>query len=123
MKCSPKPNKIAPLLSSIFMVLTLLWLTVSLPFVYDAQQKAAAIKCANATSPGDCDENKSDNPFANTTEEKTSSSSTSLSEEYLHDMDVSELYLAVPSTEYKIEHVATYLAFHGELICPPPDAA
>jgi hypothetical protein len=103
------------------MVLTLAWLTVSLPFVNAAQQKAAAENCANAELPGGCNEEESDNPFANTTEEKTSNSVNSLSEEYLHHTNLPDQYFSVSSTEYKVEHASTYIAFHGELICPPPD--
>lgn len=103
--------------SSVFMVLMLAWLTVSLPFVYAAQEAMDA-KCLATT--GCHSEDKNDNPFANTTEEKTSSS-TQLSEEYLHDSHATEHFLTELSSDYKIEHVSTYIAFYGELLSPPPD--
>jgi hypothetical protein len=105
------------------MMLTLAWLTVSLPYVTEAQQKAQAAKCPNVNSPLDCNEEEAENPFANTTEEKTSNSFSSLSEEYLHDIHFHDLYVEIPSTEFKVEDAATYIAFHGELIVPPPDLA
>lgn len=110
------------MLSSIFMMLTLAWLTVSLPFVNGAQQTASQMEATAAGLPADSNDDDNDNPFANTTEEKTSNSSISLSEEYLHDSHSAEQYFAVPSIEYKVVHASTYIAFHGELISPPPDA-
>ena len=87
------------------MMLALLWLTASLPFVYAAQQEQ------HASASGQ---------LSNTTEEKTESGTGSLSE-YLHDHD--------PDTEYESfsfiynwhDHVLLYDVFHGELISPPPE--
>jgi hypothetical protein len=104
--------------SSIFMMLILAWLTVSIPFVYAAQEAMDA-KCLATT--GCHSEDKNDNPFANTTEEKTSSSTTQFSEEYLHEAHSTEHFLTELSAEYKIEHASTYIAFYGELLSPPPD--
>lgn len=120
MKSCKKQNKLLSYVSSIFMMLALAWLTVSLPFVYEAQQVTDNYKSAAKQDLPDTEEDA--NPFANTTEEKTPNSANSLSEEYLHDTHSSENYIAVPSTEYKVEHASTYIAFHGELISPPPDA-
>ena len=123
MKCSQKQIKITCILSSVFMILTLVWLTVSLPFVNAAQQQATELSSKatsdNPLNPDEEDDNN--NPFANTTEEKTSGSFNTLSEEYLHDAHSFDHYVTVPSVEYKLEHVSTYIAFHGELISPPPD--
>jgi hypothetical protein len=123
MRSSQKLTKIYLSVSGIFMMLTLAWLTVSLPFVYDAQQATELNKSADTSGPAEDNEEETNNPFANTTEEKTSNNGISLSEEYLHDTHSPEHYLTVPSIEYKVEHVSTYLAFHGELISPPPDAS
>jgi hypothetical protein len=121
MKYRRQAIKISCLVSSIFMVLTLAWLTVSLPFVNASQQQAAEIQ-KSASTDNKPEANDDDNSFANnTTEEKTSNSVNTLSEEYLHDTHSAEYYVTVPSTEYKVEHVSTYIAFHGELISPPPD--
>ena len=101
------------------MMLTLAWLTISLPFVYDAQQTIE--KKADVELPGNSAEEEADNPFANTTEEKTPGGATTLSEEYLHDTHHAEQYFATVSKEYNIENFSTYIAFYGELISPPPE--
>lgn len=112
--------RIKQIITCVFLVGVLAWLTVSLPFVYNAQQTHNA-KMAAAT--GQDEESGSDNPLTNTTEEKTSSNSNSFSEEYIHETHFTEHFLTGLPNEYKIEHVATYTAFYGELISPPPDLA
>src|SRR5687767_9575398 len=108
MKCSQKQIKITCILSSVFMILTLAWLTVSLPFVNAAQQQGTEQSSSLSDNPLDAEEednnNSNNNPFGNTTEEKTSSSFNSLSEEFLHDSHSYDHYVIVPSIEYKLEH-------------------
>jgi hypothetical protein len=106
-------------ISSIFMMLVLAWLTISIPFVYLAQEKIDAQSKSTASSAVNTEE-ESNNPFANTTEEKTPSSN-SLSEEYIHEQHSIEHFQTEFSREYKIEHFSTYIAFYGELLSPPPD--
>jgi hypothetical protein len=113
-------NTIARFTSCIFMMLALAWLTVSFPVVYSAQ-KIAQQKEAATTGSSQNNDDKADNPFANTNEEKTSANSSSLSEEYLHDTHSAEYHLVVLSTKYTIEHHQTYIAFYGDLESPPPD--
>jgi hypothetical protein len=120
MRARRKNKNTARFLSCIFMMLALAWLTVSFPIVYSAQQMAQEQK-AKETGSSQGDEN--DNPFANTTEEKTSSNSNSLSEEYLHDTHSADYYVPVLSIKYHIEHHPTYIAFYGDLESPPPDIA
>ena len=92
----------------IFMMVTLAWFTVSLPFVYAAQQKLTLNHTADGYVTANDSEEESNNPFANTTEEKTPNSIGSMSEEYLHDTHSSEQYLAaILSKEYKIRHMST----------------
>src|SRR5688572_8800640 len=117
-----KQVKLKSYASCIFMMLALLWLTVSLPVVNAAQQKAQTSSLQQQLPTENTEDDTSNNPFGNTTEEKTSNNTTTLSEEYLHDNHSSEDYITVPSTEYKVEHASIYIAFHGELISPPPDA-
>jgi hypothetical protein len=106
--------------SAIFMILALLWLTVSIPFVYENQQQQALHnQMANPDSPLSGNEEET-NPFSNTTEEKTPSS-TSFSEEYLHDHHIEDHFFSIAPTRYKCENADTYIAFHGELLVPPPD--
>lgn len=103
--------------SSIFLVLTLLWLTVSTPFVYSGQEtkKEATQKSS--------DENTSDdgNPFSNTTEEKSESGFNILSE-YLHDTHHIEHVSTALATYYKCHPSDLYFAYHPELLSPPPEA-
>jgi hypothetical protein len=118
MRAQRKNKNTTRFLSCIFMMLALAWLTVSFPVVYSAQQMAQEQK---VNGPGD--EDKSGNPFANTTEEKTSSNSSSFSEEYLHDTHSADYHVPVSSIKYHIEHHPTYIAFYGDLESPPPDIA
>ena len=104
------------------MMITLAWLTVSLPFVYAAKQTIEQNMATDAENPSNDNREDNEDPFANTTEEKTSNNIT-VSEEYLHDNHSSEHYLDVLSREYIIEQASTYIAFYGKLISPPPDAA
>ena len=71
------------ILSSVMMIMTLAWLTVSLPLVTKYQQATIAVK---TSSNGD-DSKKKDNsnPFASTTEEKNPGSSNTIAEEFLHE--------------------------------------
>jgi len=95
---------------SILMMLMLLWLTVSVPFVNASrQEKAKQERKMNAS------------PLAGTEEEKVPSSPTTINE-YLHENEE----LQHPSINiipiYKSHQPDLYLAFHGELVLPPPKA-
>lgn len=106
------------------MILALLWLTISAPFVFKAQQELE--KRQNqaqniALTIEDIQDNTEEcNPFGNNTEEKTETNANSLSE-YLHHID--ELsHLAGVSPQHNCAHnAAVYVAFHGEMLCPPPN--
>lgn len=108
--------------TAIFLMLTLAFLTISLPFVYSARQMIAENKSLHFAFPSDSNEEDT-NPLNGATEEKVSGGIGSVNEEYLHDTHTSDEYLAALCKEYKIEHHATYIAFYGDLICPPPDHA
>lgn len=108
--------------NSTLMILTLLWLTVSIPYVFEAQQKISLQnnKTEKATTiPG----NKEDaaNPFSNTTEEKAPSA-TSLSEEYLHNDDSFLNYSILTQVQHNDFTTPVYNAFTGKLLSPPPEA-
>ena len=103
------------MVSSIFMMIALLWLTVSTPFVYASQQESAANhKSAKACDNLPVDEEES-NPLGNSTEEKTPAG-VSLSEEYLHDHHSSDYYFLVASQFHKFDDAGIYIAFHGECL-------
>jgi hypothetical protein len=123
MKLNRKIYTSFQLSSAVFMIMALLWLTVSLPFVYDNQQKQSERdKIENASSSAENNE-ESTNPFGNTTEEKNPNSSNSLSEEFLHDHYSHDHFFSIASQSYKRINVDTYIAYHGELDVPPPDVA
>lgn len=107
--------------ASTMMVLALLWLTVSTPFVFQAQKDLAQQKMTAfepVDSPG---ENEESNPFGNTTEEKIETGFNSISE-YLHHIDeLSHLAASSHKHNFSLEF-AVYVAFHGEMLCPPPNA-
>jgi hypothetical protein len=109
-------------LSAALMIVTLLWLTVSTPFVFAARQEITKIdKSVSAEMPV-ADNEEEANPFGNTTEEKAPGS-INLAEEFLHDHHIAECFFSVVSKYHKSESASTYIAFHGELLVPPPNAA
>lgn len=100
------------LLSAILMIASLLWLTISLPYVFrTAQQNISWSE----------ERGQSGNPFSDTTEEKAPSSSVSVSEEYLDDHNKITGLAANKLTHDHRHAYDIYIAFHGELISPPPD--
>ncbi|MBM3417264.1 MAG: hypothetical protein FJY20_12715 [Bacteroidetes bacterium] len=108
--------------SAILMIVALLWLTVSTPFVFASQQQSDRYERMagnNHEVPANEDES---NPYGNTTEEKAPSG-TSVQEEFLHEHHSSEYYLLLASQYHKLENAGIYIAFHGELHVPPPNAA
>jgi hypothetical protein len=111
------------LVSAGFMIMALLWLTVSAPFVYASQQ--SLIKHEQKADCGSPISNEEEtNPFGNSTEEKTpGSTANSISEEYLHDHHTSDFFFFIASQYHKCEDAGTYIAFHGELLVPPPNKA
>ena len=111
--------------SAIFMMLALAWLTVSLPFVVACQQQIANQQhTENAGSPLSGNEEESANPFGNgnSTEEKAPGNS-SFSEEYLHDHHKEDGFLATARQYRSSEDARNYIAYHGELLVPPPNLA
>ncbi len=93
----------------------LMWLTISTPFVFSHYQQVQMIE-----SSSEAEEDIPD-PFASTTEEKTESSVNTLSE-FLH-----EFHHAFADDNALLKHgkcheMDIYVAFHGELISPPPEA-
>ncbi|RYY59843.1 MAG: hypothetical protein EOO05_12010 [Chitinophagaceae bacterium] len=112
--------------ASVFMMAALLWLTISVPFVYAGQQKIAAekkvCKLARQQQQKQDDDRSSCNPFGNNTEEKAPSGVNTLSEEYLHHSE--DLFHAVELflSHHHVHSVDEYVSYHGEMLCPPPNA-
>jgi hypothetical protein len=111
-------NKLA---ACIIMMLSLLWLTVSTPFIYEAQKELEKQRHINIQAEDMQEGSEECNPFGNNTEEKTESGSTTLSE-YLQYID--ELsHMTGTSHKHDCAHsFAVYVAFHGELLSPPPNS-
>jgi hypothetical protein len=108
-------------ISALCMIISLVWLTVSAPFVFAAQQELAKLnKTERAAMP--IQGNEEESPFGNSTEEKAPSS-TSFSEEYLHDHHLDHHFLLIGLRYHKNFDAGTYIAFHGELLVPPPNQA
>ncbi len=110
--------------SAVFMILTLLWLTISTPFVIAGQQEIAKMeKMSDSQACAPETEQETDNPLGTTNEEKTPGASSSFSEEYLHENHDNHYFISILSLYNKCENADTYHAYHGELLVPPPNAA
>ena len=124
MEKSKTTYQISQILSAVFLMMALLWLTVSLPFVYESQRELAKHSSAATGTSSHCsNEEETANAFGtNTTEEKAPSGVTSVSEEYLHDHHTAEYFTSIASQNHKCENSGIYNAFHGEVHVPPPNA-
>lgn len=100
------------------MILALLWLTVSTPYIMTLQEAAIHENIENNQPLNGADEN----PMGTNTEEKVPASNT-FSEEYLHDHHLEKHFISEISEYNKCDNAGTYIAYHGELLVPPPDAA
>jgi len=106
--------------SSLLMMVALLWLTVSIPFVYSFQQEVKK-EAAKQISSSEENTEDSSNPLSNTNEEKTENGVNTLSE-YLHELHLIEHHFTTITTFYKCHPSDLYLAYHPELVIPPPEA-
>lgn len=124
MKRTKKPYSVSQLASAVLMILALVWLTVSTPFVYASQQELARQHTIAGTAGnfGGCEEEPG-NALGNTTEEKKTSGGSSFSEEYLHNHHAEDLFISLISQFHKCENAGVYTAFHGEVHVPPPNVA
>jgi len=105
------------------MIITLLWLTVSTTFVVSFNQEMAKQNITdNSNAPLNGSDEEASNPIGNNTEEKAPGGS-SLSEEYMHYQQNTHYYFSQSAQYHKCENADTYIAYHGELLVPPPNAA
>lgn len=108
--------------SAVFLMLTLLWLTVSTPFIIGSQQERDKQEESTSVNlPVNSPEDDSGDSSGNNVEEKAPS--TSLSEEFLHEHQSAHYWFSIISNSYKSENADVYIAFHGELHAPPPNRA
>lgn len=123
MKKNKKTYTIFQKASSIFLMLTLLWLTVSTPFVIACQQELAKQQKSQAADlPVSDSEDETTDSGSNTIEEKVPAGN-NFSEEFLHEHQTTHYFFSITSLYHKLENADTYIAFHGELLVPPPNAA
>ncbi|MBO9618531.1 MAG: hypothetical protein J7539_05785 [Niabella sp.] len=103
-------------LLAVLLVLTLSWLSVSLPFVYEVRKQL--------TQQTDSKEKTPSNPLSGSTDEKVPSNpNVNINEEYLHtgNYDFS-IATTQQNTSYIHTHERLYIAFHPELHAPPPNS-
>ena len=106
------------------MMHALLWFTVCATFMLASQQELAKKQHFLSTnSPVSNSEEETSSPLSNGSEEKAPNGSNSFSEEYLHDHHITDHFFSIALQYHKCENAGTYIAFHGELLVPPPDAA
>jgi hypothetical protein len=121
----PKAQKsynIYRMASALLMVVALAWLTVSAPFVYASQQQAQKSHSAiENNNPVGGHEEEAPNPLNNTPEEKKPGSNNSFAEEFLHDLQSDDYLLNAHRLYHRAESGDDYIAFHGELLVPPPN--
>lgn len=117
MKPAYKQYPVDQVVAALFMAAVLLWLTVSMPFLAAAQQKAAV--CAQSEQSSDAPDAGS--PFSGSTEEKAPTGF-NLSEEFLHSQGLLLSVGVVSPVRPAVHEVDPYTAFHGELLSPPPEA-
>ena len=104
------------IVSCAIMLLALAWLLVSLPFVTASQNIEAQI----THHQGPSEDDNSANPFANSEEINENGGSTI--SEFLHDHHFAEHDPPSVVRHPKTHSSNLYLAFHPELISPPPEA-
>jgi hypothetical protein len=116
MKRKKRTYSVLQLASAVTMILALLWLTISLPFVYESQQQVNSSCVIGGT------EEESGNTCGNNTEEKKPSGN-SVSEEYLHNHEVDDHFMSPIIQFHKSVNADVYTAFHGEVHVPPPNVS
>jgi hypothetical protein len=106
-------------ITAVFMIATLFWLTVSAPVVYRAQQRQAEKESAKSCSALGGNEEESAKPAG--ANEGKGNSTNSLSEEYLHELHLEDYFFSAKAGYHKPENASDYVAYHGELLVPPPN--
>jgi hypothetical protein len=115
-KKQKQPCQLEQILSSILMLAMLTWLTVCLPFVNESQ-KYAGVQAEQTSGETKADSN---NPLTSTNEEKSESGSSLLSE-YLHEIPVADHHFIPLMSFFKGHPSDLYIAYHPELLIPPPE--
>ncbi len=108
--------------SAVFMILALMFLTVSAAFTTAPPTVVKKDKIENSQSSDTNNSSEEESNNNNTTEEKVPTAN-SFSEEYLHSSHQTHYFFTIISTFHKCENADTYVAYHGELLVPPPNNA
>lgn len=106
-----------------FMMMNMLWLTISLPFIADSRSDCQSEQTSTAgANPFDTQGEDTGFPQTGGSEEKASEGSNGFNEEYLHHHEGMEA-LSAEAGKASMHDLAqdAYCAFHGELIVPPPN--
>lgn len=107
--------------AAVFLMATLAWLTVSTPYIMSVQQqKQSANHNSISWNCNDCEDDCNDSS-SNNVDEKAPS--TNLSEEFLHEHHANHAYAVLIDYNHGHENCGIYIAYHGELHAPPPNAA
>lgn len=101
------------------MIAALLWLTISTPFVFNAQRQLITEERQSAGN-GSQQDDESANPLASTTEEKTPNNNNSLSE-FLNEGETIKQPVRNLIRQYNPISISLYVSFQGELLVPPPN--
>lgn len=117
-KATYKPKHYA---SCIFMMFTLLWLTVSTPFITELQKELN--KQSSYSAGGSEGQSMEDNanPFSGLNEEKCNGCGNTLSE-YLHEPLTITTLLTTELIHASHTGSSIYIAYCGELLSPPPES-
>ena len=102
------------------MILALLWLTVSIPYVFNAQKQLLSQEKQQPVPVNSQQEEVAADPVASTTEEKTPGTGNTLSE-FLHEIELLKHPSRNLTRYFMYIRSSLYIAFHGELLVPPPN--
>lgn len=103
--------------ATVFLMVMLIWLTVSTPFIINSQQ----FQNDDVSATWPCSDDDGCDTSGNDVEEKAPAGS-NLSDEFLHEHYYATGYTLITSSNHRQENMDVYIAFHGELHAPPPNA-
>lgn len=104
------------------MILVLLWLTVSLPFIYHISISLDDTHHMSSYFDNSNSEDIAERFMTNNTEEKGSENPNTFNEEYLHEFESGDAPSMTNMKVSKSEHGEDLtIAYHGELHVPPPN--
>jgi hypothetical protein len=105
---------------AVLMIVSMIWLTISTPFVFRAQQAIAKQQQNMPDQSLLAGNEEESNTMGGSTEGKALSLNT-LTEDFLHDCHLSHYFSIQIISFHGCENADTYVAFHGEMDVPPPD--